>query len=246
MTIAIIQARMGSTRLPGKVLREINGIPMLKHQIDRVEKSKDLDDIVVATSTLSKDDPIAEFCSKNDIRSFRGSEDDVLDRYYRCAKEYSADIIVRLTGDCPLLDPVLIDRTIVLLKESKADFAANTVPPDSSKYPNGSDVEVFSMSALERAHKECADPHDREHVTFYFWKYDNGFRTAQLQGRKDLSQYRITVDYPEDLEVVEYIFKEIERRGIFGNLEDIIEIIDARPEMRMKNSHYDFTAGWKR
>jgi len=246
MTIAIIQARMGSTRLPGKVLREINGIPMLKHQIDRVEKSKDLDDIVVATSTLSKDDPIAEFCRKNNIRCFRGSEDDVLDRYYRCAKEYSADIIVRLTADCPLLDPALIDKTIVLLKESKADFAANTVPPDSSKYPNGSDVEVFSMSALERAHKECADPHDREHVTFYFWKYDNGFRTAQLQGRKDLSQYRITVDYPEDLEVVEYIFKEIERRGIFGNLEDIIEIIDARPEMRMKNSHYDFTAGWKR
>jgi len=246
MTIAIIQARMGSTRLPGKVLREINGIPMLKHQIDRVEKSKYLDNIVVATSTLSKDDPIAEFCRKNNIRCFRGSEDDVLDRYYRCAKEYSADIIVRLTADCPLLDPALIDKTIVLLKESKADFAANTVPPASSKYPNGSDVEVFCMSALERAHRECVDPCDREHVTFYFWKYNNGFKIAQLQGQKDLSRYRITVDYPEDFEVIEDIFKEIQRRRIFGNLEDVIEIIDAKPETRMKNLHYDFAAGWKK
>lgn len=237
---------MGSTRLPGKIFKEINGMPSLKYQIDRVSKSNLIDKIIVATTVLDKDDMVVKFCNDNNIEYFRGSEDDVLDRYYQCAKEYGVDIIVRLTADCPLLDPKMIDKAIELFKSEKADYAANTAPPETSKYPGGSDVEVFSIEALERAHTECKDMHDREHVTFYFWKYDNRFRVVQLGSDRDYSKYRFTVDYPEDLEVVAYIASEINKRRIFGHFEEIIDIIDAAPEVKKKNLHYSFDIGWKR
>ena len=246
MIIAIIQARMGSTRLPGKVLTEIDGKSLLKYQIDRINRSTLLDKIVVATSNLANDDVIEKFCKKNSIECFRGSENDVLDRYYQCAKIYNPDVIVRLTADCPLSDPAVIDAVINLFIGTNADYAANTVPPETSKYPDGSDVEVFSMKAIERAHREAISMKDREHVTFYFWKYDNGFNTAQLDNDKDYSKYRFTVDYPEDLEVVEYIIKELKKRNSFGYLKEIIDIIDSNPEIKAKNSKYYFGIGWKK
>lgn len=246
MVVAIIQARMGGRRSPGKVLKEVDGIPLLKYEIDRVKKSNLLDKIVVATSNLDRNDIIENFCKINDIECFRGSEDDVLDRYYQCAKKYKAEVIVRLTADCPLLDPEVIDNTIGLLMDNNADFSANTVPPESSKYPGGSDVEVFSMKALERAHRECKDVHDREHVTFYFWKYDNSFKTTQLDYDKNFSNYRFTVDYPEDLEVVEFVIKELKKRGTFGHLKEIIDILESNPEVKEKNSRYYFGIGWKK
>jgi spore coat polysaccharide biosynthesis protein SpsF len=246
MIIAIIQARMGSTRLPGIVLKEAAGKPMLKYQIDRVRQSTLLDKIIVATSTLKQDDVIEKFCTQDGIECFRGSENDVLDRYYQCAKLHDPDIIVRLTADCPLSDPVVIDAVIKLFIDTNADYAANTVPPEKSKYPDGCDVEVFSMKALERAHRDATSMKDREHVTFYFWKYDNGFNTAQLDNDKDYSKYRFTVDYPEDLEVVEYIIKELKKRTSFGYLKEIIDIIDSNPEIKAKNSKYYFGIGWKK
>ena len=246
MIIAIIQARMGSTRLPGKVLKEVAGKPMLKCQIDRVRESKLLDKIIVATSTLEQDDVIEKFCTENGIECFRGSENDVLDRYYQCARSYGPDMIVRLTADCPLSDPMVIDAVIELFIDKKADYAANTVPPEKSKYPDGSDVEVFSMKALERAHREATSIKDKEHVTFYFWQNDNGFKTAQLDNDRDYSKYRFTVDYPEDLEVVEYIIKELKKRNSFGHLKEIIDIIDSNPEIKAKNSQYYFGIGWKK
>ncbi len=246
MTCAIIQARMGATRLPGKVLKEVNGVPLLQHQIGRVKRSSLIDSVVVATGTDSENDAIEKFCGERKLACFRGSEHDVLDRYYHCAKRYGADVIVRLTADCPLIDPVVVDNTIALFKKRRCDFAANTVPPESSKYPDGSDVEVFSMQALERAHRECRDPYQREHVTFYFWRYKNGFTTAQLDCHRDYSSYRFTVDYPEDIEVVSYVFDEIERRRIFGHLEDIVDIIDSNTEIREKNRQYHFGIGWGR
>jgi len=246
MIAAIIQARMGSTRLPGKVLKEVNGKPLLMYQIERVKTSKLLDKVIVATSTLSKDDLISDFCKRNNIDCFRGSENDVLSRYYECAKEFQADIIVRLTADCPLSDPVVIDDVISLFQKEKADYAANTAPPETARFPDGSDVEVFSMDALERAFIECQDPHDREHVTFYFWRYDNNFKTVQMMQDIDWSRYRFTVDYPEDFEVVEYIFQELERRGSFGHLQEIIDIIDANPDIKTKNAVRHFGEGWKK
>jgi len=202
MIVAIIQARMGSTRLPGKVLKEVNGKSLLMYQIERVKISKLLDKIVVATSMSSKDDLISDFCKRNNIDCFRGSENNVLSRYYECAKEFQADIVVRLTADCPLSDPVVIDDVISLFQKEKVDYTANTAPPDTTRFPDGSDVEVFSIQALKRAFIECLNPHDREHVTFYFWQHDNNFKTIQMSQGVDWSKYRFTVDYPEDFEVV--------------------------------------------
>ncbi len=245
MTIGIIQARMGSTRFGGKVLKEVNGMPLLEYQIGRTKKAKLLDKIVVATTMSQKDDVIEKFCINNAIDCFRGSEKNVLDRYYQCARKYNADIIVRLTADCPLSDPDIIDDVINLFIKSGVDFAANTVPHENNKFPDGSDVEVFAMKALEIAHKEVMDPHDREHVTFYFWRYNNGFKTAQLNGKKDYSGYRITVDYPEDFEVVEFIIKALKKKNIFGHLDDIINILDRNPAIKAKNAKYYPGIGWE-
>jgi len=236
---------MGSTRLPDKVLKEVLGKPLLMHQIERVRESKLVDKVIVATSALPKDNVIADFCRQNSIECFRGSENDVLSRYYECAKKYDTDIIVRLTADCPLTDPLVIDSVISVFQKEKSDYAANTIPPETAKFPDGSDVEVFSMHALERSFMECKDPHDREHVTFYFWRCDNGFKIVQFTQDVNWSKYRFTVDYPEDFEVVEYIFKELQEKGRFGNLAEIIDIIDAAPEIKAKNAMYHFGEGWK-
>lgn len=244
MIVAIIQARMGATRLPGKVLKQVDGISLLQYQIARVKKSKKLDKIVVATTILEKDDSIVDLCHNNNITVFRGSENDVLDRYYQCAKEYNADVIVRLTADCPFIDPAIIDQTIELFLEKECDFAANTVPVETSKFPDGSDVEVFSMDSLERAHKECKDLHYREHVTFYFWKDDNGFKTYQLDYHSNYSKYRFTVDYPEDFEVVTDIDRILKEQKRFGYIDELVEIIDANPNIKNKNSQYYFGIGW--
>ena len=171
MISAIIQARMGSTRLPRKVLMEIAGQTLLSYQIKRIRKSKLVDQIIVATTNEKIDDDIAQHCKDLGVDVFRGSEDDVLGRYYEAAKAFNSDIIIRLTADCPLLDFEIIDKTVELFIDKKVNYAANTVPPETSMYPDGSDVEVFDFQSLEKAHFECKDSHDREHVTFYFWKY---------------------------------------------------------------------------
>ena len=244
--VAIIQARIGSTRLPGKVLMEIEGIPLLEIMMNRVSNSKLLDKIVIATSSLSNDDQIEIFCNKNGYKCFRGSEQDVLLRYYDCAKKYNADTIVRLTADCPLIDPIIIDKVIHLFLDKEVDYAANTVPPNSSTFPDGSDVEVFSFEALTKAQIEAKDPKDREHVTFYFWMYDNGFRTVLFNNEeKDFSDYRYTIDYPEDFEVVSFLIKRIFQDGIEGTVEEIISLLDSNPDIKNKNSKYYFGIGWE-
>jgi len=245
MTIAIIQARMGSTRLPGKVLMEINGKPLISYQLDRVLKAKKLDKVIVATSTLPQDDAIAKQCEEYGIEYFRGSEDDVLSRYYECAKQYNPNIVVRLTADCPLADPEIIDRVVQMFEDNNVDYCANTVPIETNMFPDGTDVEVFSMQALEKAYKNVTDPHFREHVTFQFWQTDD-YTNIQLIGDKNYSKYRITVDYPEDFEVVSYIFDQLTKRGIFGHLDEIIAIIDENEEIKNKNSQYYFGQGWKK
>ena len=247
MIVAIIQARMGSTRLPGKVLKKINGIPMIKYQVERVEKSKLIDKVIIATSRSQKDDQIVSFCELNNISFYRGSESDVLSRYYFAAKEYKADTIVRLTADCPLIDPIVIDNTVNLFNESKVDYASNTTPPETSHFPDGSDVEVVSIQALERANNEATREADREHVTFYFWKHaeKNGFQTNQLSNTENWSKFRFTVDYTEDFEVVRRIVSELNKRNQFGELGEIIQILKDYPEIYDLNSKYYFGIGWE-
>ena len=246
MISAIIQARMGSTRLPRKVLMQIEDESLLSYQINRILKSKLIDNIILATTTEKIDDEIVSHCKELGVDYFRGSENDVLGRYYETAKYFKSDVIVRMTADCPLLDPNIIDKTVQLFLDEKVNYAANTVPPENSKFPDGSDVEVFDFKSLEIANLECKDKHDREHVTFYFWKYNNSFSTAQLDSHNDFSKYRFTIDYPEDFEVLDFLINEIRKRKILGTTEEIVQLLDSNPEIKEKNSKYFFGIGWQK
>jgi spore coat polysaccharide biosynthesis protein SpsF len=236
---------MGSTRLPGKVLMKVSGKPLLAYQLDRISKSKKLDKVVIATSTLKKDDVIEDFCKDYGIDCYRGSENDVMSRYYECSKQYNPDTVVRMTADCPLIDPEIIDVVLQKFEDNNVDYCGNTVPPETRKFPDGADVEVFTMKALKRAHSEVKDPHLREHVTFQFWQSDS-YTSSQYTQDIDYSDYRITVDYPEDFEVVKYVFNQLKFKNIFGNIDEIINIIDGNKEIKEKNSQYFFGQGWKK
>jgi spore coat polysaccharide biosynthesis protein SpsF len=243
MIIAIIQARMGSSRLPNKSLMDIDGKTALEFMIDRVRKSDLIDDIVIATTINQEDDMIANLCINNQINCYRGSENDVLDRYYQSAKKHEATIVVRLTSDCPLIDPVLIDETINLFIKKKVDYASNAVPPDKKKYPDGSDVEVFSFDALQRSWVETKDVKDREHVTFYMWDKRDNFNTIMLDNEHDWGKYRITVDYKEDLELVREIVKKLNENNLDGSTKEIIEIIESEKLFKI-NSMHSWGANW--
>ena len=236
---------MGSTRLPGKVLMGVNGRTLLAYQLDRISKSKKLNKVVIATSTLEKDDVIEAFCKDYGVDCYRGSENDVMSRYYECCKQYNPDTVVRMTADCPLIDPEIIDKVVQKFKDDNVDYCANTVPPEKSKFPDGSDIEVFSMKALEMANTEVQDEHRREHVTFQFWQ-DLNYTSSQYIQNKDWSNYRITVDYPEDFEVVRCILNVLNKKRTFGNLGEIISIIDSNQEIKAKNAKYYFGQGWKK
>jgi len=246
MIAAIIQARMGASRLPGKVLKKIDSVSLLEFQINRVKKSQNIKDIIVATSTKNEDNLIENLCNKIGIKCFRGSENDVLARYYECAKIYEVDTVIRLTADCPLIDPYVIDSVLENFQSHKIDYASNTVPPKSSKWPDGSDVEIFTFNALKRAHEEATDDDDREHVTFYFWKKPNGFKTFQLDNKYDWSKYRFTVDYIEDFKAIKLIYRELQDRKIFGHIHEIIKILEDRPDIKNLNEKYYFGIGWEK
>lgn len=244
MIAAIIQARMGSSRLPNKVLMDIEGKPSLKFMIDRVKKSKRVEKIIVATTTHERDKVIVEFCVKNNILFYCGSENDVLDRYYQASLKNDIKIIVRLTSDCPLIDPDQIDQTIDLYFDKAVNYAANAVPPEVKKYPDGSDVEVFSFKDLTRAWIETKDIKDREHVTFYFWKRNQNFTTAMLDNKYDWGKYRITVDYIEDIDLVRKIVKKLKNQNKFGTTKEIIEILESNPELLKINSMHSWGSNW--
>ena len=247
MIAAIIQARVGSSRLPRKVLKDVNGMPMLQFQIGRVLDSTSIDKVVVATTTLPEDNEIEDLCQNQNIPCYRGSENDVLSRYFDCALAFNADIIVRLTGDCPFVDPLVIDNIISQFLASNSEYIANTVPLETSMWPDGSDVEVFSMDALERANREAMLPEDREHVTFYFWKPDNAqkFNTLQFSNSQNWSKYRFTVDYPEDYQVTVRLLDKLNQSGLYGHINEIVDVLEAYPDIQELNSKYYFGIGWK-
>jgi spore coat polysaccharide biosynthesis protein SpsF len=205
--VAILQARMSSTRLPGKAMRPLLGEPMVGRQIERLLRCREIDRLVVATSDDASDDPLAAYCETTGAAMFRGALADVLDRFYRAAvAQGPADHVVRLTADCPLADPAVIDDCIRLHVQSGADYTSNT---QDRSYPDGLDVEVMTFAALEAMHAEAADPYEREHVTPFLYRHPERFRIAQLTQADKLDGLAWTVDVADDLAFVEKVYEAL-------------------------------------
>ena len=233
MTIAIIQARVQSTRLPNKVFAEIKGHPLIWHVVNRISNCKNVEKIVLATTENPKDDALEKWAKDNGIPSFRGSENDVLARYYFAAKKFNASTIVRITSDDPFKDPVITDRVIQVLKEKNLDFTYNNNPPT---FPEGLDTEVFSFAALERAHLSSNDPFEREHVTQYMYRHPELFKQENVAYRKNLSKYRWTIDNVEDLEMAREVYNELfDKKPIFL-MDDILKLFQVKPDIPTINS----------
>src|SRR6266567_3469950 len=234
MILGIVQARMSSTRLPGKVLKPILGRPMLGRQIDRVRRSRRIDRLVVATSVDPSDDAIAEFCSKEGIACFRGPLDDVLARFQGAVEFFGpAEHIVRLTADCPLIDWTVIDDAIELHLRTGADISGNTI---ERSYPDGLDVEVMTGAALEKAHREAEDMYEREHVTPYLYRHPELFRPVHLVQGPDLAAWRWTVDTPDDFRMVEAVFAGLLPVKEDFIQRDILDFLSFHPEIAAINA----------
>jgi spore coat polysaccharide biosynthesis protein SpsF len=230
---AIVQARMGSTRLPGKVLMYLGGKTALARVVTRLRRATLINEVVVATSDLPSDDRIARECEYLGVRYFRGSECDVLDRYYRAAKEFDADAVVRITSDCPIIDPQLVDETIHAFQQHEADYASNVIP---RTYPRGLDTEVFTTEALAWAWLEAREPHQREHVTPYFYEHPEIFKVASAAAEADYGGYRWTLDTPEDLELLRTIYSRFDDRDDFS-WRDVVTLMEREPDLAALNSH---------
>ena len=223
---AIVQARMGSQRFPGKVLKPLGGMPLLWHTFHRLKRVPVIDEIVLATSDLELDDPLADFAKEERIPCFRGSEEDVLERYYRAADEFEADVIIRITGDCPFIDPEITRRTIKLFLNNNLDYSSNIL---ERTFPRGTDTEVFSLEALERAYHEGVRPEDREHVTYYIRTHPEKFKLKGIRNHKDLSYIRHCVDVEQDYLFAKALFFHLAVYNIFFTTSDIERVLRKFP-----------------
>jgi spore coat polysaccharide biosynthesis protein SpsF len=229
MILAILQARTSSTRLPGKVLKPILGRPMLGWQIDRIRRSRTIDKLVVATSREASDDALEAFCDANGVSCHRGPLHDVLARFHGTVEAFGpADDVIRLTGDCPLIDWTVIDAAVALHRSEGADLTGNGI---HRTFPDGLDVEVMTSSALDRAHREATDAGHREHVTQYIYHHPEKFRLAHLTQSPDLAALRWTVDTIADFEMVEQVFAGL--AGLNNNFvqQDVLGFLDQHPEI---------------
>lgn len=244
MIAAIIQARMGSTRLPGKVLKKVLGKTLLEHLISRVKRAKTPDKIIVATTTNKEDAPVAKLAQSLGVGVYRGSEDDVLDRYYRAAKEVKADTIVRLTGDCPVIDPNVIDRVVSFHEKNRRrfDYVSNVNPPT---FPDGFDVEVFSFTVLKKTWQKAKNISEREHVTPFMRA--GGFRTTNVKNEIDISGLRLTVDEKRDLVLIKKLIGFFAKQGksVFG-LKDIIALWREHPDFFSGNQDIKRNEGYRK
>lgn len=234
MIAAIIQARMTSTRLPGKIMLQACNKTFLTHMLERVNRSKMLDKIMIATTKNQTDDIIEEFCKSNNIECYRGSEDDLIDRYKMAADKISADVVVRLTSDTPLLDPAIIDKMIVTYQNNNYDLVCNNFPLPRT-YPDGMNVEVFSYKVLNEIHKEAKKPSDREHVTFFVWMHPEKYRSYRVDYEKDLSNYRFNLDYYDDYLFLKSVFEGIYPNNDLFTMEDVIDWLDEHPDVLKLN-----------
>ena len=231
--VAIIQARMGSTRLPGKVLMELAGQPMLARVVNKVGRAETIDRLVVATSVLPVDDVIATFCEHYNQPCFRGSEDDVLDRYYQAAVMYQADVVIRITADCPLIEPQVIDHAVQVFKKAQptVDYVANTLPPRT--FPRGLDVEVMRFDVLAHAWHDDTNPAWREHVTPFIYRHPELFNLQPVINSINYAGLRWTVDTPEDLAFVRRVYDH------FGHdqftWQEVLAVLEGHPDWQEIN-----------
>ena len=236
MVTGILQARMGSSRLAGKVLLNVlDNKPMLALQIERLLRSKCIDKLVIATTINSNDDPIEQLVLNLGLDCYRGSEEDVLDRYYQAAILFQADYVVRLTGDDPLSDPVLIDEMINKIKDSDYDAVTNTIQPT---YPEGLDVSVVKFSALEESWKNAKLSSQREHVTPYIFDNEDKFQVYHYKQVKDYSSMRWTVDYNEDLNFITAIYESLYSKNSNFTTQNIYDLLETSPELKEINSGF--------
>jgi spore coat polysaccharide biosynthesis protein SpsF len=249
--VAIIQGRMSSSRLPGKILADIAGRPMLAHVYMRSSRAASVTGTIFATTTDASDDPVAEYCDFSGIPFRRGSLYDVLDRYYQTAQAAEADVVVRITADCPVIDPVLIDDVVRMVTDDRVDFAANRLPPPWGRtYPIGLDVEACNFTALAKAWKEAGEPQQREHVMPYFYEgvqlntvnrrlqtgtSPRGFNIALLHHTTDFGDYRWTVDTAEDLEFIRQVYSRFDGCDDFS-WKDVLELVHNEPDLMKINA----------
>jgi spore coat polysaccharide biosynthesis protein SpsF len=233
MIVAILQARLSSSRLPRKVLKPVLGKPMLELEIERIRRSRLIDKLVVATTTEPIDKSIELLCTRLEVDCFRGSLDNVLDRYYRSAVNSKADQVVRLTGDCPLIDPQIIDQVIMLHCETGSDYTSNVLPPT---FPDGLDVEVMTFSALETSWKEARLPSEKEHVTSYIENHPQKFRISNVSAKSDFSNHRWTVDEVEDFELISHLFEALYPSNPEFSMEDVLHYLDTHPRVAQLNN----------
>jgi spore coat polysaccharide biosynthesis protein SpsF (cytidylyltransferase family) len=245
--VAIIQARMGSSRLPNKVLMPVMGRPLLGWMLERVLTCPEINDVILATTIDPRDDIIADFAQSVGCNLYRGSEDDVLDRYYQAACTVMPDAVVRITADCPLLDPLVLGSLIREYVAGDFDFLSNSEPLPST-WPDGMDVSIIRFTSLKNAWQNSIKPSEREHVTFFFWNNPQIFRCRRVEYVRDLSKYRITIDYPEDFQVlraiIEYFCKSNPIAITRLSMEEIIAFLDANPDVFRLNNKYNQGLGW--
>ncbi|MBN2374034.1 glycosyltransferase family protein [bacterium] len=238
-TVAIIQARMGSTRLPGKILKPLANKPALWHVVDRLKHADRIDDIVVATTDEAQDDVVERFCLENSIACFRGSQEDVLDRYYRAAKQYSADPVLRITSDCPVIDPVIVDEVIAGYINGKYDVYGL-----GGEFPDGLDCEIFSFKTLEDAWKHARLPSEREHVGPYMKKHPEKFRLGHYEKFKGLSHHRWTLDEDADFKFLSEVFARLYKPDSLFLTQDILNLLQKDPTLMDINSQITRNEGY--
>ena len=231
----IIQARMGSTRLPGKVMRLLDGTnPSISFTIQQLKNCSDIDKIIVATTSSSEDNQIESFCKKIGIDVFRGKPDDVLLRYYDCAKYFSLDSVIRITADCPLIDPSIVDKGISIFKNNNYDYVTNTY---QRTYPDGNETELFSFSSLEKANSLAKLPSEREHVTTFFKNNQSMFKIFNFEYKKNLSELRWTMDYEEDAILISSLIKKIKNRPF--SMDEILNVLENEPDLlKINEGHH--------
>lgn len=243
MIVAIIQARMSSSRLPGKIMLKACGKTILELMIERVQRSRSLDKILVATTINPKDDVIVNLCKDIGVECYRGPEEDVLLRYKLSADAIKADTIVRLCSDCPLIDPAVIDKVVNVYSAGNFDFV-NNMSPLPRTYPDGMLVEVFSKELLDETNREAIKPSHREHVTFFMWMQPERYKIHRVDCERDLSQYRLNLDYAEDYELIKSVFEALYEKDKFFTMNDTINWLHNHPVILQLNSHITPNRGW--
>ncbi|GLX77632.1 spore coat protein [Thalassotalea insulae] len=239
----ILQARMSSTRLPGKVLKPILGVPMLAHQLARLKQLKTINDIIVATSIEPDDDAIEQLCLDLKINCFRGSLSNVLERYYQAHLQFPSEHVIRITGDCPVIDVNIINKVINLHMSTHADYTSNCIP---ATLPDGLDVEIFTAKALKVARNNAISPIEFEHVTTYFRNHAEQFNYQNYTHPTDYSHLRWTVDEPEDFELIQQFFQYLSPKKPYFDLNDILALLTEHPELNQINSKFKRNEGLKK